>query len=280
MSSTRQPVIYVSHGSPTFALEPGLVGPQLRAFGQKLSGVKAIVVVSAHWMTRGAALVTGAEQPATIHDFGGFPDQLYELQYPVPGAPQLSHAIAEQLLQAGFESAVHPNRGLDHGAWVPLLHLMPEAQLPVIQVSMPHPMTAEVALHMGRALATLREQGVLLMASGSLTHNLYELRRGEAETPEYVHEFVQWARQAVRSHDLEALANYRERAPHAMRAHPTDEHYWPLVIAMAASDPQDPVQILDGGITYGVLSMDAYVWGELPQPLEQRKSQAEVSACV
>lgn len=269
MSQQRLPVVFVSHGSPTFAVEPGLAGPRLRAIGRRLGDVQAIVVVSPHWMTAGGIMTTGAARPETIHDFGGFPQALYELSYPAPGEPGLAKAAAELLAQAGFQAGVHPQRGLDHGAWVPLMYLAPDAATPVIQVSMPHPMTAEIAVRMGRALADLREQGVLLVASGSLTHNLYELRRFDQGSADYVTEFVAWARQAVTGHDLDALAQYRERAPHALRAHPTDEHYWPLVVAMAASDAQEPVEVIDGGITYGVLSMDAYVLGQL-QPAEQR----------
>jgi 4,5-DOPA dioxygenase extradiol len=264
MSPTALPVIYVSHGAPTFALEPGELGPQLAAVGQRLKGVRAVVVVSAHWLTQGGMLITGSAQPPTMHDFGGFPAPLYALSYPAPGAPELAQELAAHLSQAGFRADVHPSRGLDHGVWVPLMHMLPAAPFPVVQLSMPHPMTPELALRIGRALGVLRQQGGLLVASGSLTHNLYEVRRGAAPAAGYVQEFVDWVRQAVREHKLEALAAYREQAPHALRAHPTDEHYWPLVIAMAASDAQDPVELIDGGIRNGVLSMDAYVWGLPP----------------
>lgn len=245
-------------------MDPGQAGPLLQAVGRRLpQAVKAILVVSPHWMTAGGMLTTGAEQPETVHDFGGFPDALYQLQYPAPGHPQWAQAVAERLAQAGFKTGVHPQRGLDHGAWVPLRYLAPEARVPVLQVSMPHPITAELAVRMGRALAALRDEGVLIVASGSLTHNLYEFRRVGDEAAEYVKEFSAWARAAVQAHDLESLAHYRERAPHALRAHPTDEHYWPLVIAMAASDDTDPVEVIDGGISHGVLSMEGYVLGHL-----------------
>lgn len=262
---SRLPVLFVSHGSPMFAVEPGQVGPQLRAIGERIgAAAKAIVVVSPHWMTSRGILTTGTAQPETIHDFGGFPQALYELNYPAPGEPALAQAIAARLADAGFETGVDSQRGLDHGAWVPLMYLAPQAATPVVQVSMPHPMTPETAVRLGRALAALREQGVLVVASGSLTHNLYELRRQDQADAEYVREFVAWARDAVARRDLDALAHYRERAPHALRAHPTDEHYWPLVIAMAASHDDDAVEIVDGGITYGTLSMDAYVLGQVP----------------
>ncbi|MFT4190677.1 MAG: class III extradiol ring-cleavage dioxygenase [Comamonas sp.] len=261
--SSCLPVIYVSHGSPTFAIEPDRAGPLLRAVGERLPEVQAIAVISPHWMTAGGSLVTTTERPETIHDFGGFPQALYELSYPAPGAPQVAAQAAELLTQAGLRAGLHPRRGLDHGAWVPLMYLAPEARIPVFQISMPHPMTAEGAIQLGRALAPLREQGVLIVASGSLTHNLYEIRRFDNQAAAYVEEFTVWARQAVQAHDLEALAHYRERAPHALRAHPTDEHYWPLVIAMAASGGDDPVEVIDGGISHGVLSMEGYVLGEL-----------------
>ncbi|WP_326533414.1 dioxygenase family protein [Pseudorhodoferax sp.] len=265
------PAIFVSHGAPTFALEPGRAGPLLRGIGQRLQalpGLRAVLVVSPHWRTRGLQIGTSA-RPETVHDFGGFAPALYRLRYPVAGAPDLARAIATQLAQAGLPVATADAQGLDHGAWVPLLHMLPQAGVPVIPLSLPIEYRAADALALGRALAPLRAQGVLVLASGSLTHNLYEFRGSETELPEaYVQEFVAWARQAARTHDDEALVGFRG-APHSRRAHPSDEHYLPLLVAAGASGADEPVEVIDGGVTYGVLSMEGYVFGALAQPQQE-----------
>ena len=256
----KAPVLFVSHGAPTFALEPGRLGPRLQALGSQLSGVKAILVVSPHWQTHGVAVTTTAK-PETIHDFGGFPSALYALQYPVAGEPRLALEAARALSRAGLAAGVDEKRGLDHGAWVPLLYLRPDADVPVFQVSMPIDLTTASALGLGQALAPLREQGVLILASGSMTHNLYEFRGATTVEAPYAREFVAWARQAIVDQDVDNLVAYRRQAPHAERAHPTEEHFLPLLVAMGARDQDEAVQVLDGGITYGMLSMESYAWG-------------------
>ncbi|MBQ4856422.1 dioxygenase [Rhodanobacter sp. B2A1Ga4] len=253
------PSIFISHGSPMFALEPGVLGPNLRAIGQSLRGIAAVLVVSPHWQTRGVRVGSSAA-PETIHDFGGFPSPLYQLQYLAPGAPELAQDVAHLLAQAGFEVTLDERRGLDHGAWVPLRYLFPDADVPVFQVSLPQSIDAAGALRLGQTLAPLRERGVLVVGSGSLTHNLYEFRQA-IRNPEYAQEFVDWVRAAVAARDVEALADYRRRAPHAERAHPTEEHYLPLLVAMGASAGTDAARVVEGGMTYGVLSMDSFAFG-------------------
>ena len=253
------PSIFISHGSPMFALEPGLLGPNLRAIGQSLRGIAAVLAVSPHWQTRGVRVGSSAA-PETIHDFGGFPPPLYQLQYPAPGAPALARDAAELLVQAGFEVALDERRGLDHGAWVPLRYLFPDADVPVFQVSLPQHIDAAGALRLGQALAPLRERGVLVVGSGSLTHNLYEFRQ-HIRDPEYAQQFVDWVRDAIAARDVEALLDYRRRAPHGERAHPTEEHYLPLLVAVGASSGTDTAQLVEGGMTYGVLSMDSFAFG-------------------
>ncbi|UHQ24878.1 dioxygenase [Lysobacter sp. 5GHs7-4] len=255
----RAPALFVSHGSPMFAVEPGTLGPNLRRLGHTLTGLSAIVVVSPHWQTRGVK-VGAAVAPATIHDFGGFPNALYRLQYAVPGAPALAPDVAQLLADAGFPATLDPQRGLDHGAWVPLRYLKPEADVPVLQVSMPHDLDPAGALRLGRALAPLRERGVLIVGSGSLTHNLYEFRQHVSD-PEYAQAFADWIADAVARRDEDALLHYRDRAPHGRRAHPTEEHFLPLLIALGASDAQEPSSAIVGGMTYGVLSMDSFGFG-------------------
>ncbi len=256
---SRPPALFISHGSPMFALEPGLLGPNLARLGQSLDGVRAIVVVSPHWQTRGVQ-VTTARTLDTIHDFGGFPAPLYQLQYPATGAPALAQDVVRLLADAGFAVAANDHRGLDHGAWVPLRHLRPQGDIPVLQVSMPHDLDAEGALHLGRALASLREQGVLVIGSGSLTHNLYEFRQHISD-PEYAQAFADWVRDAVARRDVESLVDYRRRAPYAERAHPTEEHFLPLLVALGASHDDDASALIEGGMTYGTLSMDSFGWG-------------------
>ncbi|MDE2401357.1 MAG: dioxygenase [Burkholderiales bacterium] len=261
MAMKQAPVFFVSHGAPTFALESGLLGPRLQALGQQVSGVKAVLVVSPHWQTHTVCVMTTAA-PSTMHDFGGFAQALYGLQYPAPGSPAYALEAARLLSQAGFTVDLDEQRGLDHGAWVPLRYLLPNADVPVFQVSMPVSLNAAGAVRLGQALAPLRERGVIILASGSLTHNLYEFRPSDsAEVSPYVLEFVEWARQAVVDHDLERLVDYRQSAPHAQRAHPSEEHFLPLLVAMGARTDDEAAQVIDGGVTYGILSMESYLWG-------------------
>jgi 4,5-DOPA dioxygenase extradiol len=258
---TSLPSLFVSHGAPTFAIEPGLAGAQLRALGAALTRPRAILVVSPHWMTRGVE-ITAAERPETVHDFGGFPRALYDIQYPAPGSPGLA-ARAQQVLQAsGITATLDNRRGLDHGAWVPLMHLYPEADIPVVQVSIPVDTDEAKAFQLGLALAPLAAEGVLIVGSGSLTHNLYEFRMGDAKEAAYAREFSNWIRQAVLNGQEEQLVHALERAPHAQRAHPTTEHYLPLLIAAGAAPRATPATVLDGGIRHGVLAMESYVFGE------------------
>jgi len=256
----RAPVFFISHGAPTFALDPGQLGAKLRALGQQLTGVKAVLVVSPHWQTRELQVLT-TPRPETVHDFGGFPAALYQLQYPAPGQPELAADALRLLTQAGWAVTADAHRGLDHGAWVPLWHLLPQANIPVFQVSMLHTLDTAGALALGRALAPMRDKGVLIVGSGSLTHNLYDLQPPDAPAVAYAVEFAHWIRQAVTRADVDALLDYRRLAPHAERAHPTQEHFLPLLVALGASHEGEEAQVIAGDITYGVLSMESYVWG-------------------
>lgn len=259
---TPAPSLFVSHGSPMFALEPGLLGPALQRIGLALPDLAAVVIVSPHWQTRGVR-VAASSAPQTIHDFGGFPPPLYALQYTPPGAPELAGEVAAMLANAGFDVAIDTQRGLDHGAWVPMRYLKPDADVPVFQVSLPHDIDAAGAFRLGRALAPQRARGVLVLGSGSLTHNLYEFRQ-HIRDPEYAQAFADWVADAVRRRDIDALVDYRARAPHGERAHPTEEHYLPLLVALGASSSDDTATLVEGGMTHGVLSMDSFGFG-LPQ---------------
>lgn len=265
----RAPAMFVSHGSPMFAVEPGLLGPNLTRLGPSLGPLSAIVVVSPHWQTRGVR-VTGALALETIHDFGGFPAQLYALRYQASGDPILAASIIRSLQSSGFEARLDVDRGLDHGAWVPLRYLQPDGKVPVLQVSLPHDIDTVGALRLGAALKTFRDQRVLVIGSGSLTHNLYEFRRHVAD-PDYAQTFADWVADAVSRGDVESLIAYRHRAPHAARAHPTEEHYFPLLVAVGASDAGESTRLIPGGMTDGVLSMDSFVFG-LASPVTTRQA--------
>lgn len=265
----RAPALFVSHGSPMFAVAPGRLGPRLAELGPRLGGARAILVVSPHWQTRDVRVSVSAA-PATIHDFGGFPEALYRLRYPAPGAPAFARKAAALLGRAGF-LVDEEERGLDHGAWVPLLYLHPQANIPVFQVSMPHDLDAAGARHLGAALRPLRDEGVVIVGSGSMTHNLHELFRGAPDST-YAGQFAAWVRDKVSGRETDALLNYRALAPHAERAHPTEEHFLPLLVAVGAGGYDEPLEPIDGGID-GVLSMDSFAWG-LPGATQAAPAEA------
>ena len=247
-----------------FALEPGQLGPRLAAVGEHLAPPRAVLVVSPHWMTRGLRVSTAAT-PETIHDFGGFDRALYRIQYPAPGAPELAHRTVALLRASGWPAEADESRGLDHGTWVPLRFLYPQADVPVFQVSLPADLAPRRAYELGQALQPLRDDGVLVVGSGSLTHNLYELRRqGDGDEAEYAREFAAWVRKAIEARDDARLVDTLAIAPHASRAHPTAEHFLPLLVAAGAAAGEPEVQTLEGGITYGVLAMDSYLFGARP----------------
>ncbi|KAB7762123.1 DODA-type extradiol aromatic ring-opening family dioxygenase [Xanthomonas maliensis] len=254
------PSLYISHGSPMTALQPGLVGERLAELAQTLPRPRAIVVASAHWLGR-RPLVSTAAQPGTIHDFGGFPAPLYALDYPAPGAPELATQVVRLLEQAGLHPHADPQRGFDHGVWVPLRLLYPAADIPVVSLSIQPELGPAHQFAVGRALASLRTQGVLVIGSGSITHNLHDFRQGDdgAREAPYVRPFIEWIERRLQHDDLAALLDYRRQAPHAARAHPSDEHLLPLYVAMgAAGGDRLGAQRIDAGIDAGFLAMDIY----------------------
>ena len=258
---SHMPSLYVSHGSPMLPLEPGTAGPMLKALGRDLPQPAAILAFSPHWMARAPA-VGSSPKPPTIHDFGGFDPALHELRYPAAGNPELAQRVAGLLQAAGWPAALDPGRGLDHGVWVPLRFMFPQADVPVVPLAMPWPLDAAGAYKLGQVLAPLADDGVLLFGTGSLTHNLHEFHPGAAtdEPPEpYVLEFVDWMRDAIERGATDALLDYRRQAPHAVRAHPSDEHLLPLFWALGAAGKTAKPQHRSGGVHYGTLSMDAWV---------------------
>jgi 4,5-DOPA dioxygenase extradiol len=255
------PALFVSHGAPLFALEAGETGPALNRWGQVLRErfpeLRGVVILSPHWMARGVRVMTGA-QPATWHDFGGFPPALYALQYPAPGAPALAQEVLALLQAAGVAAQGDAERPFDHGAWVPLMHLFPQADLPVVQVALPVGAGPQDVYALGAALRSLRNQGVLVVGSGSMTHNLAEFFGGAREPAPYVLEFSRWIESALQRGDLPALLNYRSQAPHAERAHPTDDHFLPLFFTLGAAGDDWHADYLSREVMYSMLSMDAF----------------------
>jgi len=254
----RLPALYISHGSPMTALEPGRVGVRLAELARDLPRPRAIVIASAHWLAR-APLVGGADTPETLHDFGGFPQALFDIGYPAPGDTALTARVAGLLQAAGLTPQIDPQRGLDHGVWVPLRLLYPDADIPVVPVSIQPRLGPAHQFRIGRALAPLRDEGVLVVGSGSITHNLHDWRSyDDARQAPYVQPFIDWVEQRLAAEDVDALLDYRRQGPFAERAHPTDEHLLPLYVAMGAGGTPMRARRIDAGIDMGFLAMDIY----------------------
>jgi len=259
------PTLFISHGAPTLAIDPGETGAALSELGRSLPRPRGIVVVSAHWETRAPAVST-AQRPETIHDFGGFPDALYRIRYPAPGAPDLACDAKHLLDAAGLPAGLDPERGLDHGAWVPLLYLYPDADIPVTQLSIQPHLSPVHHYRVGEALRPLLDEGVLVIGSGSLTHNLREFRARPGAVEPYVREFQDWMKRSIDAKDAAALLDYRRLAPNAVRAHPSDEHLLPLFVALGAAGACAAARRVVDEVTYGIIAMDAYVFQPAGQP--------------
>ncbi|TVP49727.1 MAG: dioxygenase [Halomonas sp.] len=240
------PSLFISHGSPMLALNKTAAHDFLRDLGKRLAP-QAIVVVSAHWESLALKVSTSAK-PETIHDFGGFPRELFECQYPAPGSPELAERLAVLL------GAERVERGLDHGAWVPLSLMFPNANVPVVSLSLPVRWSSQELATLGKRMAVLREEGILLIGSGSLTHNLYELMPQDSPMPAWVDTFASWVSDHLIANDRDALLHWEE-APNARENHPTPEHFLPLLVAMGAGDKATQ---LHHSVEHGVLAMDVY----------------------
>lgn len=255
----KLPVLFVSHGSPMQAVETTPASLAWQRVAQELPKPAAILMVSAHWESD-IPLLTGSEQPETIHDFGGFPEALYRLRYSAPGVPALAQRIQSGLQAAGFTAGIEGCRGLDHGAWIPLLKMYPEADIPVLQLSVQPALGAAHHLALGQAIAGLRDDGVLIIGSGHMTHNLrdwfYPDRLGADAG--YAVKFRDWIDQRIHSHDTDALQNWEQKAPYARRAHPSVEHFMPLFVALGAAGQGYQVDSLCAGYDNDVLAIDAY----------------------
>jgi 4,5-DOPA dioxygenase extradiol len=255
---STMPAIFVSHGAPMLVLEAGAARNFLCVLGTSIPRPQWILAVSAHWETV-VPTVSAAECPATVHDFYGFPQELYRLRYAAPGIPALARRVVDLLDGAGLPVEISPDRGLDHGAWVPLMLAYPDADIPVTQMSIQSARGPAWHWALGEALRPLREEGVLILASGSATHNLREFGHHgrDAAPPGYVAAFNEWLAAAVTEGRRADLLAYRSQAPDAARNHPTEEHLLPLFVAAGAGTTGRGEQ-LHASYTYGAFAMDAY----------------------
>ena len=271
--------IFVSHGSPMTALEPREAGAFMQRLGPAIEAAfgrpRAILAVSAHTLTR-APVVLAAARHEAVYDFGGFPDALYRLRYDAPGAPALADAVQDRLQAAGIEVHRVEQGGLDHGIWTPLRYMWPQADLPVLPLAFVPSWSPRQLFDFGAALAPLAEQGVLIMGSGSITHNLRRVfaggRTGDAGAPEVAESaaFRSWFVQRSAQRDWDALFDYRRAAPHAADMHPTDEHLLPWYVAAGAGGRSAAPLRLHDSLTYGCLGMDAYAFGPQAARLQQQ----------
>lgn len=258
---SRLPTLFLSHGSPMHAIEAGDAGTAWARLGRTLGKPRAVLMASAHWETD-VPMVTGNPKPETIHDFGGFPPELYAIRYPAPGAPDVAMRAAALLKEAGIAAGIDGCRGLDHGAWVPLRWMFPDADVPVVQLALQPGRGAAHHVEMGRALAPLAGEDVLIIGSGHVTHNLRDWmvnRRAKQPQP-YARAFAEWLKATLDAHDTASLIRYRDVAPDAVRAHPTEEHFLPLFVAWGAAGAGAGVERVVEGLEAGVLSMDSYLF--------------------
>ena len=227
--------------------------------GRDLQRPRAVLVASAHWESSVPTL-SGNAKPETIHDFGGFPEALFQVRYPAPGAPELAAQAAELLKAAGIAAGVNGCRGLDHGAWVPLKWMYADADVPVVQISLQPERGTAHHVELGRALAPLADDGVLIVGSGHATHNLRDwmMNPGRREPLRYAQEFAGWLHERLAAGDTDALIAYRDRAPEAARAHPTEEHFLPLLVAWGAAGEGARAERMSTGIDGGALVNDSY----------------------
>ena len=259
MTGPKLPSLFVSHGSPMLALDPGAAGAFWRNLAATLPQPKAILCISAHWYTRGPLVATAAK-PETIHDYYGFPEPMYRLFYPAPGAPMLAERALQLLQAAGVVAEPDPRYGLDHGAWVPLRIMYPAAEIPTSQLSIQLARDALWHHRLGAALKALRAEGVLILASGGAVHNLRSLARQGGPAPEWARQFDDWLASALAEGRTNELLDWTRRAPHARDAQPSPDHFLPLFVALGAAGEGARGERIHRGFTLGSLSMAAFRW--------------------
>ncbi len=256
MSDHALPVLFVSHGNPMLALDQ-TIAQEYGAWGQQLPKPKAALMFSAHWEAPELMFGEAMQHDELIYDFYGFADALYQLQYPAPGVDWLPGRICELL----GENVAQTDRGLDHGVWVPLLHLWPKADVPILQMSVPSHYSNQQLFDLGRRLAPLRKEGVMIMSGGTLTHNLREgLAVHHEKIPDWAYQFDQWVEHTLLN-DRSQLLAWETSAPEALRNHPTAEHFRPLLITVGAAGEDEPAQFPMLGFDMAVFSKRSVQFG-------------------
>ena len=258
----KLPTLFISHGSPMYAINAAAAGDVWAALAKHMPTPKAVLMVTAHWETN-LPMLSGNAKPSMIYDFGGFPEALYKINYPAPGAPDIAAKAQALLKGAGLTADIDGGRGFDHGTWVPLLKMYPDADVPIVQLSVQTAMNPRHHFDVGRALAPLTKEGVLIVGSGHLTHNLRDWMqsRGQTAPAPYAQKFQHWVFDHLAAHDVDALTRYRQQAPDAVRAHPTQEHFLPLFVALGvAGEDAQPERVFDG-FEGNALAMDVYRFG-------------------
>jgi 4,5-DOPA dioxygenase extradiol len=247
------PALFIGHGSPMNAVADNSFTQMLAAKGQSLLRPKAILVISAHWLTRGSA-VTSAAKPPTLHDFYGFPDALYDLEYPAPGTPGGAKLVQGML--AKVSATLDDKRGFDHGAWMPLLRMYPQADIPTFQLSIEIGRPPEYLAQIGKLLRDLRKKGILVIGSGNLVHNLGQVAAEEdAPPPEWAEEFDAKAAAFIERGDAVGLANFANWGPMSRMAHPSNDHFLPLIYVMGLRQAEEPIQFIHEGFQHGSIGM-------------------------
>jgi 4,5-DOPA dioxygenase extradiol len=257
----RQPAAFLAHGSPLSGLGGDDHAAALQAYGERVTGMKAILIVSAHWQVSRPLRVTAWDHAPLLYDFGGFPDQLYSLTYPAPGDPGVAARVARTLVAEGQPTRFDTERGLDHGAWVPLRLAWPEAKVPVLQLSMPF-LEPQELFQMGRALRPLRNDGIVVLGSGGIVHNLRKVRLENKSAPieDWAAGFDTWVARQIEERNLDALLAYRSAGPYARLAVPTTEHFDPLFIALGSAFADEKIVPIFEGFQYGNLSMRSFAF--------------------
>ncbi|WP_024600351.1 DODA-type extradiol aromatic ring-opening family dioxygenase [Pseudoalteromonas sp. TAE56] len=258
-----QPALFISHGSPMMAVQQSVTSDFLTSLGQTLKTPSAIVIFSAHFDIANNGIthdivITAGNAPQTIHDFYNFPAYMYQIQYPAPGEPALANTIAQLFSTKGIKAVLDVKQGWDHGVWIPLRLMYPAANIPIVQMSINTRLGAKTMYEYGQLLAPLRDQNILIIGSGGISHNLPEIFK-KPPTPnrvQMVSEFTQWVEQTLLAHNTFALLDYLNQAPHVLFNHPTQEHFLPLFAAMGAGTNE--VEKIFSDIEMGVLTLDAY----------------------
>jgi 4,5-DOPA dioxygenase extradiol len=255
--TASMPALFISHGAPSIAIEQDDFTRAVGAYGAALAGARGIAVVSAHWQARGLH-VNAVERPETIYDFGGFADALYRIRYEAPGDPTLAREIAALL----GGTALEERRGWDHGLWVPLRILLPDARVPIVEIAQPYPTTPDELTRIGRTLAPLRDRGVAIIGSGGIVHNLRTIHLADKDAPvdDWANEFDEWFATNLAVRDFATLMQYRDLAPNASLAVPTPEHFEPVFITLGSARETDKLATIYEGFHYGNLSMRTFAF--------------------